>query len=140
MERSNDKMKELCDLAVAVCSKMSSFPTSSTSASVKLSNSVLCGCLEILRALIETGAGEVFRSCSIRIRLVDSTTPSWITSKDDMITTPQEDGALINIMNAIFDGFLSSPLGSTSHLCSGKDSHQLGFNVVAAAARCTEGG
>ena len=50
-----------------------------------------------------------------------------------------EDLTLIDLMGAIFDGFLS-PGGSSSvvAICCDKESRQLGFDVVAAAARlCT---
>lgn len=149
--------KQLKELATAVCKKLASHkdPTVNLDTNTH-SSGVLCGCLELLRALIENGGGAAFKDCfSILTESVN--TEKWTnliereakSSKNlvDMITSPfrgglkSEDAALINLMGAIFDGFLSSASNpSSTAICSNKDSRQLGFDVVAAAARSTEGG
>eukprot|EP00957_Ditylum_brightwellii_P069424 5271115-Ditylum_brightwellii.AAC.1 len=50
----------------------------------------------------------------------------------------EEDMALIDLMGAVFDGFLSS--ASANSICCDKDSRQLGFEVVAAAAQSCDRG
>jgi ubiquitin carboxyl-terminal hydrolase 9/24 len=52
-----------------------------------------------------------------------------------------EDRTLIDLMGAIFDGFLSSPeAGGSTAICCDGDSRQLGFDVIASAARSCNSG
>lgn len=151
------QLKQLKELASAVCRKLASqIRNTENDEGAHFSSGVLCGCLEVLRALIENGGGTTFKDCySIITDSVKS--ENWTNlieaeSKSgkklvDMITSTFrgrikiEDTALINLMGAIFDGFLSSANNSYSTaICNNKDSRQLGFEVIAAAARSTEGG
>ena len=65
--------------------------------------------------------------------------PCW-SKLDTSVSVSQEDIALIDLMGAIFDGFLFSASSSSSTaICCDKTSRQLGFEVLAAAARSAEG-
>eukprot|EP00594_Rhizosolenia_setigera_P017554 CAMPEP_0178974318 /NCGR_PEP_ID=MMETSP0789-20121207/22383_1 /TAXON_ID=3005 /ORGANISM="Rhizosolenia setigera, Strain CCMP 1694" /LENGTH=2735 /DNA_ID=CAMNT_0020662625 /DNA_START=1162 /DNA_END=9369 /DNA_ORIENTATION=- len=142
--------EELKSLASAVCAKLASHPRPVSGSDIaSFSTSVLCGCLELLRALIEKAGGSVLTHC-VDI-LVDSVgTIRWTKlnekSKRGLIemikgSFRKEDSVLIDLMGAIFDGFLSSVGDSfATAMCCDKQSRQLGFDVVAAAARSTEDG
>ncbi|CAB9501188.1 Ubiquitin carboxyl-terminal hydrolase puf [Seminavis robusta] len=148
---------ELRDLGTTVCKKVASCPRP-TSENSLLDNStgVLCGCLALLRALIETGGGAVLKQgTDILVKEVgvgrwsemigSGSAPKGIFASLSLSFTSSslkpEDLALIDLMGAIFDGFLS-PGGSTSvvAICSDKESRQRGFDVVGAAARFCSGG
>jgi ubiquitin carboxyl-terminal hydrolase 9/24 len=156
-ERSKARSKnasnnELSALATAVCKKLASCPRpSNETAMVDFSTGVLCGCLALLRALIENGGGSIFRDgTSILVRDLD------VTRWSDLIESPSkgmfsivssfrskpksEDLALIDLMGVVFDAFLS-PGGSSSvvAICCDKESRQRGFDVVGAAARSCAG-
>jgi hypothetical protein len=156
-ERSTARSKiasntELNALATAVCKKLVSCPRpSNDTAMVDFATGVLCGCLALLRALIENGGGSVFRD-GTSILVKDLEVIRW----SDMIGSPNkgmfsivssfrskpktEDLALIDLMGVIFDAFLS-PGGSSSvvAICCDKESRQRGFDVVGAAARSCAG-
>jgi ubiquitin carboxyl-terminal hydrolase 9/24 len=144
---------QVADLATAVCKKLSSCPRPSNEmAMVDFATGVLCGCLTLLRALIERGEGNIFEK-GTAILVKDLGVTRW----SDLITAPNlgmfslasnskakpgpNDLALIDLMGVIFDAFLS-PGGSSSVLaiCCDKDSRQRGFDVVGAAARSCVGG
>lgn len=130
---------ELRDLGTTVCKKLASCPRP-TNESMHLDSStgVLCGCLTLLRALIESGGGAVVRQ-GIDILVTEIGVTRWSPSSGTNLSA--EDLALIDFMGAIFDGFLS-PGGSTSvvAICCDKESRQRGFDVVGAAARSCSGG
>ena len=154
--RDNGTAKQYKDSARAVCKKLASFQSLADNLEINNSSGVLCGCLELLRALIENGGGTAFKD-NYTILTASVNIPSWtnLTIMEpsggknlvNMIISPfrgklrNEDSALINLMGAIFDGFLSSAGKSTSiAICNNKDSRQLGFDVIAAAARSIKGG
>jgi len=144
---------QVTDLATAVCKKLSSCPRpSNETAMVDFATGVLCGCLSLLRALIEKGEGKIFKEgTEILVQALG------VTRWSDLITAPNSgmfslasnsqpkpdpnDLALIDLMGVIFDAYLS-PGGSSSVLaiCCDKDSRQRGFDVVGAAARSCVGG
>lgn len=153
----NASGSELRDLGTTVCKKIASCPRPTNENSLMDgSTGVLCGCLALLRALIESGGGAVVQQgTDILVKevgvgrwsqMLGSASPSKgmlaaLTSSISRTSLSAEDIALIDLMGAIFDGFLS-PGGSTSvvAICSEKESRCRGFDVVGAAARSCSGG
>ena len=144
---------ELQALGTAVCKKLLSCqrPTND-SALIDFSTGVLCGCLRLLRAIIETGGSRALKS-GTNILLNDLKIARWSEENSSQsigvlqrvsssfLSRPRPDDAtLIDLMGAIFDGFLS-PGGSSSvvAICCDKDSRSLGFDAVATAARSCQG-
>ena len=139
---------ELSALATAVCKKLSSCPRpTNETAMIDFSTGVLCGCLTLLRALIENGGGAVLREgTSVLVKdlgvaqwseISGSPTKGMFAALASFRTRPKaEDLALIDLMGVVFDAFLS-PGGSSSvvAICCDKESRQRGFDVVGAAAR-----
>lgn len=132
--------KELQALGTAVCKKLTSCPRpTSDSAVVDAATGVLCGCLKLLRALVENGGGDSL-SVGTGILLKDLKVSRWSEfasgSSKSGTKLKKSDKVLIDLMGSIFDGFLS-PGGSSSvvSICCDKESRQLGFDAVAAAAR-----
>ena len=130
---------QLQELATAVCRKLASHPRpTSDSAIIDFSTGVLCGCFELIRALIETGGGAAFLE-GTNILTSAVAAPCW-SKLENRSSMSHEDIALIDLMGAIFDGFLSSANSSSSTaICCDKTSRQLGFEVLAAAARSADG-
>lgn len=127
---------ELKALGIAVSKKISSCPRPTNgSAIIDVPTGVLCGCLRLLRALIEWGGGAALIS-GTSLLMKDLGIAKW----SELATASSNDSVLIDLMGAIFDGFLS-PGGSSSvvAICCDKESRQLGFEAVAAAARSCSG-
>jgi len=147
---------ELRDLGTTVCKKVASCPRPATESPLyESATGVLSGCLAILRILIDTGGGAILRQGTetlvreVRVNrwseLIKSTGSSrgvlaTLSSPFSGSALNSEDVILIDLMGAIFDGFLS-PGGSTSvvAICSDKESRERGFDVVGAAARACRG-
>lgn len=141
--------KELQALGTAVCKKLASCPRpTSDSAVVDAATGVLCGCLKLLRALVETGGGSAL-AVGTDTLLKDFDVSRWseqVIGRSGTLPPPpksklrRSDKVLIDMMGAIFDGFLC-PGGSSSvvAICCDKESRQLGFDAVAAAARSCSG-
>jgi hypothetical protein len=132
---------ELESLATAVCKKLASCPRPSTETMVvDCSTGVLCGCLALLRALIEKAGGAIFsQGTSLLVKEFQSAT--WSASTTYKGTPSADDLILIDLMGVIFDAFLS-PGGATSvvAICCDKESRQRGFEVVGSSARvCKDG-
>jgi hypothetical protein len=144
---------ELSALATAVCKKLTSCPRpTNETAMIDFSTGVLCGCLALLRDLIEHGGGGVLQDGTDILvndlavtrwkQLIASTSNGVFTQLTTLRASPKtEDLALIDLMGVIFDAFLS-PGGSSSvvAICCDKDSRLRGFEVVGAAARSCSGG
>ena len=144
----NTTNNEISALATAVCKKLASCPRpSNETAMVDFSTAVLCGCLALLRALIENGGGSIFRDGTSKLvndlkvtrwsDLIDSPNKGMFSMVSSFKSKPKsEDLALIDLMGVVFDAFLS-PGGSSSvvAICCDKESRQRGFDVVGAAAR-----
>mmetsp|Transcript_43869 Transcript_43869/g.105841 ORF Transcript_43869/g.105841 Transcript_43869/m.105841 type:complete len:3072 (+) Transcript_43869:108-9323(+) len=135
-------------MATAVCKKLASCPRPSAEASlVDLTTGVLCGCLTLMRALIEKGEGDSFKS-GIDLLLNGVDIKRWSdlvsspnsgmfsTASNAQAKTEVSDKTLVDMMGVIFDVFLS-PGASSSEMpiCSDKESRQRGFDVVSSAAR-----
>ena len=142
-------VKELQALGTAVCKKLASCPRpTSDSSVVDAATGVLCGCLKLLRALVDTGGGNAL-SVGTDTLLRDFDVSRWseeVIARPGALPSPSKsklrrsDKVLIDMMGAIFDGFLC-PGGSSSvvSICCDKESRQLGFEAVAAAARSCSG-
>lgn len=158
VERQDESEKKtssanLQALGTAVCRKLLSCPRpTNDSALVDFSTGVLCGCLTLLRAIIETGGSSALKA-GTNILLDDLKIVRWSEQagspasgvlqrvSSSFLSRPRPDDAtLIDLMGAIFDGFLS-PGGSSSvvAICCDKDSRSLGFDAVARAARSCQG-
>jgi len=153
----NASDNELQYLATTVCKKVASCPRpTNENAVMDSSTGVLCGCLQLLQALIESRGGTVIQEGTNFLvkevgltRWSESTSPKGpskgmlasLTSTFSGSSLSVEDRALIDLMGAIFDGYLS-PGGSTSvvAICSDKQSRERGFDIVSAAARSCSGG
>jgi hypothetical protein len=132
---------ELESLATAVCKKLASCPRPSTETMVvDCSTGVLCGCLALLRALIERAGGGIF-SEGTHVLLKEFQTARWAEQTLYQRTPSTDDLSLVDLMGVIFDAFLS-PGGATSvvAICCDKESRQRGFEVVGSSARvCKDG-
>lgn len=143
---------ELSALATAVCKKLSSCPRPATETAISdVSTGVLCGCLILLKSLIDNDGGSLLHK-GAGILINDLNVPRWsemimpkskgLFSLAKFRQTPKsQDVVLVDLMGAIFDGYLS-PGGSSSivAICCDKTSRQFGFDVVNAAARACSGG
>eukprot|EP00547_Thalassionema_nitzschioides_P005510 CAMPEP_0194205836 /NCGR_PEP_ID=MMETSP0156-20130528/5031_1 /TAXON_ID=33649 /ORGANISM="Thalassionema nitzschioides, Strain L26-B" /LENGTH=3092 /DNA_ID=CAMNT_0038932219 /DNA_START=10 /DNA_END=9288 /DNA_ORIENTATION=+ len=132
--------KELQALGTAVCKKLASCPRPTSGSSVvDAATGVLCGCLKLLRALIENGGGDAL-SVGCEILLNNLEVSRWSEFTANATSLKKSDVALIDLMGVIFDGFLS-PGGSSSvvSICCDKESRQFGFDAVAASARSCSG-
>jgi hypothetical protein len=133
---------EMSSLCAAVCKKLASCPrpASETVAVIDFSTGVLCGCLSLLRALIEfTDISVLSKGIGVLISHFQGT--QWSRDLQFDILPSTEDAVLIDLMGVIFDGFLS-PGGATSvvAICCDKASRQFGFEVVVSAARHCKSG
>lgn len=144
---------DLQALGTAVCKKLLSCPRPTNDGALSdFSTGVLCGCLQLLRAIIETGGSHALKT-GANILLKDLKIARW----SEQTLSPSagvlqqlsssfrgkpraDDATLIDLMGALFDGFLS-PGGSSSvvAICCDKDSRSLGFDAVATAARACQG-
>mmetsp|Transcript_32541 Transcript_32541/g.66280 ORF Transcript_32541/g.66280 Transcript_32541/m.66280 type:complete len:2909 (-) Transcript_32541:130-8856(-) len=127
---------QLKDLGASVCFKLASYPgrTSDTACTFN-STGVLCGCLKLLISLIEAGGNNFLVEGSPHILNTINVSP-W----SDEGAKLMEDKPLIDLMGAIFDGFISSSKSGASPVCCDVDSRRLAFNAVASAAKACGGG
>lgn len=144
-------IEQLTKLATEVAKKLSSCPrTTSDAALVDPCTGVLCGCLVLLRAIVDTAAGSIL-SDGTNALLSHLEMPRWSeaasTPSKGMFsivselstTTRRDDLVLIDLMGVIFDGFLSQAGSSAEAICCDKQSRQLGFEVIGACARKCHG-
>jgi ubiquitin carboxyl-terminal hydrolase 9/24 len=131
----------LDDLGTMVCKKLASCPRpSSESESLDFPTGVLCGCLRIVRALIEHGEPNSLDSGS-DILLTATGVVRWsqayVSLGDSMLdpSVASRDARLIDLMGCVFDGFLTPNGASSVSICCDKESRCRGFEVVSAAAR-----
>ncbi len=145
-------INDLKDLATKVCRKLASCPRfTNEAAPMDTPTGVLCGCLALLRAIIETGGGGVLRDgtsilveelkvhrWSERLGSPNQGTISIVSQLRSKVKG--EDRVLIDLMGVIFDAFLS-PGESTNEvaICCDKESRQRGFDVVGASTRSCVG-
>jgi ubiquitin carboxyl-terminal hydrolase 9/24 len=136
---------ELQSLATIVCKKLTQCPRPmSESESVSISTSVLCGCLKLLRALIESDGTDLFHSATETL-LTELKVARW---SDHVLASSQmgrtrissKQTVLIDLMGAVFDGLLSPLESSTVSVCCDRDSRRRGFDVVGTAARSAGNG
>lgn len=143
---------ELRGLANTVCKKLATCPRPGNETDLNdVSTGVLCGCMKILRALIEHGDGNLLRS-GANILLTDLDIDRWsergktpsqgvlsLVSKPFSPRMQAEDVALVDLIGAIFDGFVSPGGSSSVAICFDKESRGRGFDVIGSAARACKG-
>jgi ubiquitin carboxyl-terminal hydrolase 9/24 len=142
---------ELRNLAIIVCKKLASCPRPGSEIDLNdVCTGVLSGCLKLLRALVEYGNVNVLKS-GVSILLADLGTERWselgkvtgngvlslVSTQNSRVSV--DDVLLVDLMGAIFDGFLSPGGNSSVAICCDKDSRARGFEVVGAAARKCDG-
>jgi hypothetical protein len=126
----------LTNLGTATCEKIAAQPQKTNAAAVIDSvTGVLCGCLQLLHAIIDTcGGSALVEGAPLLLKAAGSS--SW-AKRANVLNA--EDAALIDIMGALFDGYLSSAENpSLAPPCCDKVSRQLGFEAVASAARACQ--
>lgn len=140
---------QLKDLGSAVCNKLASYPHQNReNIHVDYSTGVLCGCLRLLVALIETTGGAfVVKGSSFLLRSLDTKPwsqdlyPRSTQTGSDNDGLCEEDKALVDLIGAIFDGFISSAISpGLTPICCDNESRQLAFNVASASAKSCSGG
>lgn len=127
-------------LAMIIGRKIASCPKPTNESELgEISTAVLCGCLKLLRTLVVNGGGPVL-SQAVDSMLLSFGTLRWST--DDICSkvegTP-EDKVLVDLMGVVFDGLLSPLESSSVAICCDRNSRQLGFKVIHAAARTSFG-
>ena len=144
-------LTELKKLAFEVCAKLASCPRpTSEAAIVDPCTGVLCGCLALLRVIIDNTKGSCLRDGTTLLleqlkllRWSDSVSPpnkgmfSTVSHPGSKIDA--DDMGLIDLMGVIFDGFLSPGGSSAEAICCDKPSRQRAFDVLTASARTCHG-
>jgi len=143
---SRPSISHLNSLGTGVCQRLSFHPRpSNVMVSIDFSTGVLCGCLKLLKSLIQNGAGAYLSEGVILLLTtsneipwsqmeISSQTPGWLRDND-------EDCTIINLMGMLFDGFLwDGSLSSSTATCCDQKSRKLGFEAIAACAVACTGG
>ncbi|GAX26841.1 ubiquitin carboxyl-terminal hydrolase 9/24 [Fistulifera solaris] len=142
----------LRSLATALCQKLAACPKPANETDAnEQSTGVLCGCLKLLRALIEKGGGAIFKDSTPIFFSGDvNAEERWstlrppargmlaIVANSFSSRSPADDAALVDLMGAIFDGFLAPNASTGVSICFDRESRRKGFEVVTAAARLCE--
>ena len=124
---------QLKDLGASVCFKLASYCGRNGDS---VSTGVLCGCLKLLTSLIEVGGKNFLVDGSNHILKTLNVSP-WSDEGEELLV----DKPLIDLMGAIFDGFISSLKSSGAFpVCCDADSRRLAFHAVASAAKACSGG
>ena len=139
-------LPQLRDLSSAVCRKIASHPKRQMvvdTAGGDVSTEVLGGCFSLLRALVESGGGAAIAD-GVQLLLDAYSATRWsqpIDGREGRISRRNE--ALVDLMGAIFEGYLSPMNLATGPVPSSTEddkSRRLGFDVVTAAARACDSG
>ena len=134
---SRENEAQLKDLGASVCFKLATYPgQSGDTAGTMNSTGVLCGCLKLLISLIKAGGNDFLNEGSPHILNTINVSP-WSNEEPGAA----EDKPLIDLMGAIFDGFISSSISSGAPpICCDSDSRRLAFEAIASAAKACGGG
>ncbi len=137
-------LPQLREISSAVCRKIASQPKRQQldCAGGDTSTEVLGGCFRLLRALVESGGGAAV-SDGVQLLLDAFGVSRWsqaMRAHEGRFSRKNE--ALIDLMGAVFEGFLSPLNSSTAPASSVEDdkSRRLGFDVVTAAAQACDNG
>lgn len=125
-----DQLQSLSDSA---CKKISSYPSGQDLPTT----GVICGCLKIVRALIDRCGGEILRS-GVDVLLTNFHTSPWV--KVPTSTMSVSETVLVNLMGVIFDGFLSEGPSPASSSCNDAETRQVAFDILNACAMGCEQG
>jgi hypothetical protein len=129
--------REMEDLGTAVCDKLALYPRpTGDNEHIDYCTGVLCGCLKLLMSLIDLMGGCYLQKGS-RLLLEKLKNDPWCVASG----LNAESVALINLMGTIFDCFVSSSQSpGAPPMCCDKESRQLAFGVVVAAAQACNNG
>jgi len=135
----------LRDVGLAVCKKLALYPKPSSNSSTQdHATSVLRGCLRTLSAIIKKSGGRFLREATNGLLSDLQINHKW-SQKDEnrgvlsmvassFVPRTPDDDTLVDLMGAIFEGFLT-PNGATGEsVCSDSESRRCGFDVVQVAA------
>jgi len=130
----------LNSLGTGVCHKLSSHPRpSSDMVSIDFSTGVLCGCLKLLKSLIQNGAGAYLLEGVRRLLTTSDEIPwsqmeipskrfGWLRAKLSLSQQENEDCTILNLMGTLFDGFLwDGSSSSSTAICCDKKITQVGI-------------
>ena len=130
----NADLQRLVDVT---CRKVAACPRpTSESDVVELSSGVLCGCLSLLRALIDISGGDLLNS-GVNALIGETGVERWSSFAGKLKASQ---ACLIDLMGVILQGFLTPLETSSISICFDKESRHHGFAVVASAAKQTEEG
>lgn len=138
--RSPTSSSHLQLLSDSVCKKLAFFYENIDQANNNgsLTTGVLCGCLQLLRSLIDSAHGVLDSGVALLLKTIQSTPWAQVSSqkmKPSVVT-------LINLMGVIFDCFLSAGIASSSSksICNDAGSCKLAFDVLHSCAKACESG
>ena len=135
--------EELYELSSVVCKKLAACPRpESESEAVDVSTGALCGCLKLLRAIVESGRRDVLRQGVVDLL---ETTGCTRWSEGASVTgdaaplvagraVEESDAVFVNLMGIVFDNFLTPSGVSSVAVCCDTDSRRMAFEVIGAAA------
>ncbi len=146
-----ERASELRDLGTAVCVKVASYPRPNCdTANTDHSTGVLCGCLNLIIALIEVSGDNQYCFLVEGSRHIMRTLPICPWSDEILSESAEQwgqsnlsanDKAIIDLMGSIFDGFISTAQSSeSSPICCDSFSRHIAFKVVSTAAKYCGGG
>lgn len=124
-----DQLQSLSDSA---CKKLSSYPSGQDLSTT----GVICGCLKIVRALIDRCGGEILMS-GVEFLLAKFHTSPWAISTS---TISVSETVLVNMMGVIFDGFLSEGPSPASSSRNDAGTRKVAFDILNACAMGCEQG
>jgi len=126
-------------LSENVCKKLVSFCDKDSSNSVNTASGVLCGCLKLLKSIIEISETNYLES-GVKILLSKYESLPWSLSHPRDLSPGT--AILVDLMGVIFDKFLSDSVTSSlsSAICSDSMSRQIAFEVLNCCAKLCEYG
>ena len=139
--RTSPSKSQLQMLSDSVCKKLASYIKQVETAAENgyLTTGVLCGCLQLIRTLIESTHG-FFLGDGVTTLLKTFQSKPWSQGAGGNIAPVA--AIMVDLMGIIFDIFLSDGLSSSSStiICCDTVSRKLGFDVLNACAKACEQG
>ncbi len=124
-------------LSDCVCKKLASFGKEANPIGDGFNTTnVLCGCLQLLRTLIEISGGILGNGVSLLLETFHSA--PW--SKTSSTNMSPKTTILVDLMGVIFDCFLSEGNHRSSAVCSEVRSRKLAFDVLNSASKACDSG
>jgi len=126
---TRDQLQLLSDSA---CKKLALYPSKQDS----LTTGVICGCLKLVRALVDRHGDKILRS-GVDYLLNNVRTSPWVELPTNIMSVT--DAVFVNLMGVIFDGFLSEgPSPSSSY--NDAETRKVAFDILNACAKACEQG